>query len=269
MECSYTKTLLTIEHVSLMYGDKIILRDVNAEVKEIVREGSKGQIVGFLGPSGYGKTQLFRIIAGLNKPTAGAVTLNGHIKSVHPGEVGVVAQNYPLFAHRTVWRNLLLAAKKKYKEKAEEKVEAYLEEFELDDKKYLYPAQLSGGQKQRVAILQQILCSNHFLLLDEPFSGLDMIMLERTIALLQKVANMDELNTVIVVTHDITAAASVADHLWLLGRERDAAGNVIAGSRIVETYNLIERGLCWVPDLITQPQFLMFTAEVKNRFRSL
>ena len=96
---------------------------------------------------------------------------------------------------------------------------ALLKEFELEDKFNLYPAQLSGGQRQRCAIIQQILCSEHFLLMDEPFSGLDLLMLEKTCELITKVADMDDLNTIIVVTHDVTAACSVADHLWLMGRD--------------------------------------------------
>ena len=76
----------------------------------------QGQVVGFLGPSGIGKTQLFRIIAGLNKPTSGRVTINGQDRPVQAGEVGVVAQDYPLFEHRTVMSNLLLAAKQKEKD---------------------------------------------------------------------------------------------------------------------------------------------------------
>jgi ABC-type nitrate/sulfonate/bicarbonate transport system ATPase subunit len=72
-----------------------------------------------------------------------------------------------------------------------------------------------------------------------------------------------------VVTHDITSAASVADHLWLMGRERDAQGQAIPGAKIMETYDLIERDLCWEPNIITQPRFMEFVREVKNRFRTL
>lgn len=132
-----------------------------------------------------------------------------------------------------------------------------------------YPAQLSGGQRQRCAIIQQILCSDHFLLMDEPFSGLDLLMLEKTCELIQKVANMDELNTIIVVTHDVTAAASIADHIWLMGRDHDGKGSPLPGSHIVETYDLIERDLCWHPEIISQPRFMEFVREVKTRFRSL
>ena len=271
-EYSYGKTLLKIEDVSLEYDGRPILKHVSAEIKDIICPGRvQGQVVGFLGPSGIGKTQLFRIIAGLNKPTSGRVTVNGADRPVQAGEVGVVAQDYPLFEHRTVMSNMLLAAKRKENDDkvAHDKVVQYLTEFELIDKARLYPVQLSGGQRQRCAIIQQILCSDHFLLMDEPFSGLDLLMLERTSELIQRVANMHELNTIIVVTHDITAAAAVADHLWLMGRDHDANGQPRPGSQIVETYDLVERDLCWHPQIITQPKFVDFVREVKERFRML
>ena len=272
LEYSYGKTLLKVDDVSLEYDGRPILKHVTAEIKDIICPGRvQGQVVGFLGPSGIGKTQLFRIIAGLNKPTSGKVTINGMDRPVQAGEVGVVAQDYPLFEHRTVMSNLLLAARQKEKDDkaAHDKVVQYLTEFELLDKARLYPVQLSGGQRQRCAIIQQIPCSEHFLLMDEPFSGLDLLMLEKTTELIQKVANMDELNTIIVVTHDITAAAAVADHLWLMGRDHDTQGNPLPGSHIVETYDLIERDLCWRPQIITQPHFVDFVREVKERFRTL
>jgi ABC-type nitrate/sulfonate/bicarbonate transport system ATPase subunit len=105
--------------------------------------------------------------------------------------------------------------------------------------------------------------------MDEPFSGLDLLMLEKTSDLIQKVANMDELNTIIVVTHDITAAAAVSDHLWLMGRDHDSKSNPLPGSHIVETYDLIERDLCWHGQIITHPRFVDFVREVKERFRTL
>jgi polar amino acid transport system ATP-binding protein/sulfate transport system ATP-binding protein len=269
---SLGKTLLKIDNVCLEYDGRSVLKNVNGEVRDIIVPGRvQGQVVGFLGPSGCGKTSLFRIIAGLNPPTSGRVTVNGFDRPVQAGEVGVVSQSYPLFEHRTVFGNLMLGAKQKEKDSkvARDKVMALLNEFGLEDKFSLYPAQLSGGQRQRCAIIQQILCSEHFLLMDEPFSGLDLLMLEKTCELITKVADMDDLNTIIVVTHDVTAACSVADHLWLMGRDSDSNGNKLPGSRIVKEYNLIERDLCWQPGIITTAPFMDFVREVKEEFRRL
>jgi ABC-type nitrate/sulfonate/bicarbonate transport system ATPase subunit len=274
MSPEYTlgSTLLRIENVSLIYDGRTILKNVSAEVKDIVRPNvTTGQVVGFLGPSGIGKSQLFRIIAGLSQPTSGRVTINSFDRPVRVGEVGVVAQNYPLFDHRSVYSNLLLAAKKveKHSKVAQDKVLSYLQEFDLADVRNHYPAQLSGGQRQRCAIIQQVLCSEHFLLLDEPFSGLDLLMLEKTCRLLSKIANRDDLNTIIVVTHDVTAAASISDHIWLMGRDVDADGRKMPGARIVKEYNLIDRGLCWHPNILTTPEFAEFISEVREEFRKL
>jgi len=271
-EYSLGKTLLKLENVCLEYDGVPVLKNINAEVRDIVVPGKvKGQVVGILGPSGCGKTSLFHIIAGLHKPTSGRVSVNGFDRAVRAGEVGVVAQSYPLFEHRSVLGNLMLGATQKEhdSETAREKVMALLKEFELGDKFNLYPAQLSGGQRQRCAIIQQILCSEHFLLMDEPFSGLDLLMPEKTCELICKVADMDDLNTIIVVTHDVTAACSVADHLWLMGRDRDVNGALLPGSRIMKEYNLIERDLCWHPSIITTPKFTDFVREVKAEFRAL
>jgi polar amino acid transport system ATP-binding protein/sulfate transport system ATP-binding protein len=288
MEYHLGQALLTIDDVSLKY-DRQILKHVNAQVQDIVvdrvdengKHIVKGQVVGFLGPSGIGKTQLFRIVSGLNKPTSGHVYINnchcgrpdcGKDKcEVRAGDVGVVAQSYPLFYHRTVKSNLMIAAMQTEKDSkvAMDKIMGYLTEFGLADKLLSYPGSLSGGQRQRIAIIQQILCSAHYILMDEPFSGLDPINLEKVASLIQQVANMDDLNTVIVVTHDVTAACAVADHIWMLGRDHDAAGATIDGSYIVKSYNLIDLDLAWHPDIITSPNFMTFVGQVKREFKSL
>jgi polar amino acid transport system ATP-binding protein/sulfate transport system ATP-binding protein len=269
---SFGKTLLKSDNVSLEYDGRPVLSGVTAEVRDIIVPGCvKGQVVGILGPSGCGKTTLFRIIAGLHLPISGRVSVNGFDRPVMAGEVGVVAQSYPLFEHRTVLGSLMLGARKKEKDAnaARDKVMGFLKEFGLEDKCNLYPAQFSRGQRQRCAIIPQILCSEHFLLMDEPFSGLDLIMLEKTCELIAKVAGMDDLNTIIVVTHDVTAACSVADHLWLMGHSPDEEGKTLPGSRIVKQYNLIDKDLCWQPDIITTPRFTDFVREVKEEFRRL
>lgn len=272
MPCQYGQDLLQIKNVSLKFGEKLILNDISINIRDIiVPNRTTGQIVALLGPSGIGKTQLFRIIAGLNKPTSGEVRIVGSDHPVIAGDVGVVAQHYPLFNHRTVFGNLLLAASKTEKDvkTAEAKVMEYLYRFDLADKKHLYPAQLSGGQKQRISIIQQVLCAGHILLLDEPFSGLDLLMLEKTQRLLEDITHMHEFNTTIVVTHDITAAAAISDHIWMMGRDRDAEGNFIQGARIKKEYCLIDADLCWQPNIITTKRFTDFVSGVKEDFRHM
>src|SRR5947199_2200604 len=265
-------TILKAEHVSVALSGVPILRDVNLEVKDIVRPGKvEGQVVGLLGPSGMGKTTLFRVLAGLDSPDAGQVLLGDEGKPVERGMVGVVAQNYPLFGHRTVLGNLLLAGAQSglSGEQAKARAMDYLRRFDLEGQARHYPPQLSGGQRQRVAIAQQFMCSENLLLLDEPFSGLDPLAVDRVAGLLEEVACMDELNTIIVVTHDIAAALQVADTIWLLGRDRDKEGKVIPGARIQQSYNLIERGLAWRDGVANLPEFVLMMREIRARFPTL
>jgi len=265
-------TLLAARGVSLSLGGAPILRGVDLEVRDVVRPGvCTGQVVALLGPSGVGKTTLFRVLAGLQRPDAGTVLIGNPGVPVERGMVGVVAQNYPLFAHRSVLGNLVVAGRRAGQSRAaaRERALEMLRRFDLIDRAGLYPAQLSGGQRQRVAIAQQFMCSEHFLLLDEPFSGLDPIAVEKVAAMLVEVANLDELNTIIVVTHDIAAALEVADTVWLLGRDRDAAGAPIPGARIQGTYDLMACGLAWHQGIACSPRLLEMAAEIRSRFGKL
>ncbi len=292
--------ILKVEGVSLKYGDKTILRDIDLEIKDVVRKNiteATGQVVGFLGPSGRGKTQLFKILAGLNKPTTGTVSLFG--KPVKYGDIGVVAQNYPLMMHRTVQGNLELGAgigmldstihfvlskvpekilekvpflktkKEKYEIKTG-KIKTYLEKFKLTDKADMYPASLSGGQRQRIAIMQQLLCSEHFLLLDEPFSGLDINMIKEVSEVILQIANMDEFNTIVIVSHDITNTVAISNYLWILGYEYDADGNPIEGAKIRYIEDLMASGIAWnYPNVYENPKFQETVLSIKKAFKTL
>jgi NitT/TauT family transport system ATP-binding protein len=265
-------TILKATGVSLTLGRNVILRDLDLEIRDLYRPGYvTGQIVGVLGPSGIGKTRLFRILSGIDRPDTGEVLIGEKCVPVQRGMVGVVAQNYPLFEHRTVAGNLELAARAAGlgRAAAAEKAASYLQRFGLEDRADLYPCQLSGGQRQRVAIAQQFLCSEHFVLMDEPFSGLDLIAVEQVCKLISEVANCDEMNTVIVVTHDIAAAVSVADTLWLLGRDRDEQGRIIPGAKVKKTYNLAEMGLAWHEGVTGTKEFGEVVREIRSVFPSL
>ena len=264
-------TILEASGVWLTLGQNLILRDVNVEIKDVQRPGHvTGQVVGMLGPSGIGKTRLFRILAGLDPPSRGSVRLGEKRVPVERGMVGVVAQRYPLLEHRTVLGNLLVAGGQAGLSRAQAKDKAfgYLKRFGLEDRARLYPCQLSGGQQQRVAIAQQVMCSEHFLLMDEPFSGLDPLAVAEVSEIIAEVADLHELNTIIVVTHDIAAAVEAADTLWLMGRDREGS-RVVPGARVQETYDLIERGLAWRKDIRSSPAFGDVVREIHARFPTL
>jgi NitT/TauT family transport system ATP-binding protein len=263
--------LLSVKDVWQKLGDAQILQGLDFEVHDRVRPGVvTGQVVGLLGPSGVGKTRLLRIIAGLDEPDRGGVTGPGGA-TLPVGSVGVVFQSYPLLAHRTVLDNLLVAGETNGLSSSESrrKALALLERFRLSERARYFPAQLSGGQRQRVAIAQQLVKQKTFLLMDEPFSGLDPAALEDVTKLIIEVANMDELNTVLLVTHDIRSALLISDTLFMLGRDRDATGKIASGAKIQKTYDLVERGLAWRPDLELDPSFPAIEREVKQAFKAL
>jgi polar amino acid transport system ATP-binding protein/sulfate transport system ATP-binding protein len=263
--------LLLIEDVCLTLGGARVLEKVRFEVRDRIRPGCvTGQVNALLGPSGVGKTRLLRIVARLDDPDTGRV-LGIQGKPLEPGQVGVVFQDYPLLRHRTVLGNLMVAgvANGFSGDAARKRALDLLERFRLGDRAKLYPAQLSGGQRQRVAIAQQIVSPKHLLLLDEPFSGLDPQALVEVADLLVEVANMDELNTVIVVTHDIHAAMAVADTVFMLGRAHAADGSVVPGASIQATYDLVARDLAWRRGVDELPEFVMLEREIRGRFRQL
>ena len=267
---SKDEVLLDVKGVCLRLGDSVILQDLSFQVVDRVREGTvTGQVVGLLGPSGVGKTRLLRIIAGLDEPDKGSVRgQNG--AAMDAGSVGFVFQDYPLLHHRTVRSNLQLAGRigGMTAEKAHKRATDLLETFRLTDRGSFYPAQLSGGQRQRVAIAQQIMQPCRLLLMDEPFSGLDPEALDHVMRLIVEVANMDELNTIVLVTHDIRAAMVVSDTLHMLGRDKKE-NQPVSGAHIVWSYDMVDRGLAWQEDVVHLPAFAELEKEIKSRFKEL
>ena len=268
----YDETLLQVKDVSVTLGGKPVLKGVDLEIKDIRRPSlTQGQVVGLLGPSGVGKTTLFRVIAGLRAPDTGTVLVGAEGRPVERGMVGVVAQDYPLFLHRSVLGNLTLAGRSAGMSRGEAntRATAILEQFGLGEHAHKYPVQLSGGQRQRIAIAQQLVCSDYLLLMDEPFSGLDPVAVQRVCNFLLQISASDETKTIILVTHDIAAALQVCDTIWLMGRDRDENGAFLPGACVKETVNLMDRGLAWRENMGDSPLFLETLREIRARFHTL
>ena len=273
---SKQEVLLRVEGVGLSYSGVCILHDIHFSIRDIVRPGlQQGQVVSFVGRSGIGKTQLFRLLSGLQRPDTGTIAIrervpvekgNGAIemsreRKVQPGDMGVIFQNYYQFGWRTVWQSLLLAARrnKALVGHEEDAIRRYTQQFDIAEVLHRYPGQLSGGQQQRVSIIQQLLKGSDFLLLDEPFSGLDVCVLDKVVELLLQVSLSDELKTLIVVSHDIATAVAISDTIFILGRK---AG--LAGSTIVREIDLMERGLAWQQNMRQEKVFAETVREIKE-----
>lgn len=271
-EFAYKEPLLTLANISQQFNGEVVLRDINVQILNVVRPGmQQGQVVGFYGRSGMGKSVLSRIMAGLQPPSTGTVTVG--LEPPHqvcPGDVGFVQQRYPLFDHRTLLDNLLVAAIRQHPPaEAKARAEAFLERFNLSQHRNKYPAMLSGGQRQRAAIAQQLLCSEHFIILDEPFSGLDIAAIDEVKKIIIEVTTLHELNTVIIVSHDLMATTAISDTLWLLAPERDAAGARLPGATICREhqFNLATMGLAWQPGIEGRPEFVELIQHLKSEIR--
>jgi len=255
------EVILKSENINLSYDDKIILRNINFSIKNIIRPGMlQGQVVSLIGRSGIGKTQLFKILSGLQQPTSGNVFIHQD-KKVKAGDMGVIFQSYYLFEWRTIMQSLMMAAKQNsaLKGKEKEAIKTYADNFNLSDHLHKYPEQLSGGQRQRVSIIQQLLKGSDFLLLDEPFSGLDVCVLDKVVDLLLQVSISDELKTLIIVSHDIETAVAISDTVFILGTEEGKPG-----ATIKKEIDLIARDLAWQKDIRKEKAFMNMVEEIKT-----
>lgn len=231
-------------------GNKQILSNINFDIYNIKHpDRPQGQVVSLIGRSGSGKTQLLRILSGLTKPTSGEVFVNKEQTHVVPGDMGVVPQDYYMFPWRKVRSILERAASKNPVFRDDDKlrkdaIDHYIDAFELTNHVGKYPAQLSGGQRQRVSISQQLLNGSNFLLMDEPFSGLDSLMIDKTINIITSIVFSDEIKTIIIVSHDLTNTVCVSDTVLVLsqqGREPNT------GASIIKEICLMDLGLAWDP----------------------
>ena len=253
---SYTlgDTLLYVENLCVAYGNKVVIKDISFEEKDVVRKDQvTGQTIAFVGRSGRGKSTLFKALTGLVKPASGRILISdikrkekNAAKEVHEGDVGFVDQKYTLYRHKTIYQAFMFALRKKNKSDAEKKelIKHYLETWGLEEFQHQYPNELSGGQRQRTAIIEQILSSEYYMILDEPFSGLDVGNIENVKQAFKLITIENDLNTIIFSTHDIELAVELADSIYVIGYPTVNGKKADYGT-IVNHIDMKKKGLSW------------------------
>ena len=181
-------------------------------------------MVCFLGPSGCGKTTLLRMIAGLEEPTSGSITMDGRDMTrvpVHQRDIGMVFQSFALFPHLTVAENITYSMRIRGHSRSdrEDRAAELLDMMHLPGMADRRISQLSGGQRQRVAIARALALNPQVFLLDEPMSALDANLREAMQIELRKL-QQDLGITTVVVTHDQTEAMTMADTIVVMGKAR-------------------------------------------------
>ena len=207
------RILLRIAGVSRRFGDVTALDDVSIDIYE-------NEFFSLLGPSGCGKTTLLRILAGLDHPDNGTVTLGGDdlvAMPAHRRPVNLMFQSYALFPHLNVERNVAygLEREKRPKDEIRERVRDALDTVGLAGYERRRPTELSGGQRQRVALARAVIKRPRVLLLDEPLGALDKQIRTQMQTELKRLQHEVGI-TFVVVTHDQEEAMSMADRIAVL-----------------------------------------------------
>ncbi|HIP60312.1 MAG TPA: ATP-binding cassette domain-containing protein [Campylobacterales bacterium] len=202
--------MLTIDNVHYEYHD--------SELYDFSMSVGEGEIVAILGQSGSGKSTLLDLIAGFMRGKSGTIALDGAeliTLSVEARPLTILFQNHNLFEHLSVQKNILLGISKTFKSSHEdiEKVKTILKEVGLEKFEHKLASSLSGGQQQRVALARALIRQKPILLLDEPFTGLDMQTRVHMLELVKKISTEKNLHT-IMVTHEQQDCDLIADRVY-------------------------------------------------------
>lgn len=211
--------MLKIKNVSKFYNDQQILHSINLEVES-------NKIIGLAGPSGSGKSTLLRCIQRLEKPNTGEIICNT--------ATGFMFQDFQLFPHMTVLKNLTYAPELHRMNEVENRALDLLDRLGMKDKINFYPSQLSGGQRQRTALARILMMEPKLLLCDEPTSGLDIATISDVTALLSEINRSIDI-TMMIASHDLDFLTQIADIIVLLKN-----GNIVADLDIRNNSNTLE-----------------------------
>lgn len=220
--------ILEMNHVKKSFDNMEVLKDINLTVEE-------GEVVSIIGPSGSGKTTLLRCATLIEKMDDGNLiylgdevipSING--KSIYKDKkrqkkaleyFGLVFQNFNLFNHHSVLKNVMNApvkVQKRNKDEVRKEATALLEKMGLEDRAHAYPCQLSGGQKQRVSIARALCMNPKILFFDEPTSALDPELTQEILKVIKTLAA--EKMTMVIVTHEMQFAKDVSDRIIFMNK---------------------------------------------------
>ena len=206
---------LRTEHLVKKYGQRTVVNDVDIEVEQ-------GQIVGLLGPNGAGKTTTFYMVVGLIKPYSGKVYLENEDISALPmykraqKGIGYLAQEASVFRQMSVENNIysVMQFKKMKEADRRQKLEELLDEFGLQHVRKSKGIQLSGGERRRTEIARALAVDPKFVLLDEPFAGVDPIAVEDIQRIIFKLKRKNI--GVLITDHNVHETLSITDRAYLL-----------------------------------------------------
>ena len=209
--------LIQVQNLGKSFGKIDVLKDITVDIY-------KGDVVFVVGPSGSGKSTFLRCLNRLEEPTKGHIYFEGTDITdpktdidKHRQKMGMVFQQFNLFPHMDIMKNLILAPMKlqgKSQQEAEAEAKRLFERVGLADRAHAYPSQLSGGQKQRIAIVRALCMKPDVMLFDEPTSALDPEMVGEVLNVMRDLA--DEKMTMVVVTHEMGFAREVATRVMFM-----------------------------------------------------
>ncbi|MGN1376867.1 MAG: amino acid ABC transporter ATP-binding protein [Dorea sp.] len=192
-------SLLEMKNIKKSFNGVEVLKDISLTVE-------KGEVLGIIGPSGSGKSTLLRCATGLETADGGEIR--------YEGTYGLVFQNFNLFPHYSVMKNITdapIKVQKRAKEEVYQEARELLRKMGLEDKENAYPYQLSGGQQQRVSIARALAMNPDILFFDEPTSALDPELTGEILKVIRELA-MEHM-TMVIVTHEMNFAKNVSDHI--------------------------------------------------------
>lgn len=256
---SLSHPLLELDAVAQSYGRADVLRGVSFRL-------ARGEIACLLGASGCGKTSVLRCIAGFERLVSGEIRVDGEVVS-RPGmlvpperrRIGMVFQDFALFPHLTVAGNITFGLQSLERAERDRRLDELLEVVGLSDSGKRYPHELSGGQQQRVALARALAPRPQLLLLDEPFSNLDVELRERLSGEVRAILKQQN-TTALMVTHDQHEAFNFADEIGIMHAGRIQQWDT--------GYNLYHRPTSrLVADFIGQGVFIPGSVEDDRRVR--